>query len=588
MSDKRTILIASVTISIVAHGLLLIAAPHVDMLGASASPVPRRPLIHVQLVDDVLARNMPGDSDDSLRNLATRPGTIADLLSQQTETLTPSNPARVEIPRLTERIVQDPLPLPPSPETDEGVLRQFDSKIIEISESLARENVEVARRLVQPGLDRIVATDEDPVLRTPATEMVDEVLFIDPLKPGIGLEGPGGTVKGETGSDMDRLLEYPAKLEPIPEALEPVTTLPELPVDRDVVRSRVMENVKQERQYVAMDEFVEMRLDAFIPPGEKEGFFRLRIVPKDGNALEALPKDVTFVIDASSSILQRKLDETVAGVGKLVNGLKADDRFNVVVFRDNPSQFHTAPVAATPENKKAALEFIGGLQARGETDIYQAMQPAILTPPRNGIPGIVLVMSDGRPTKGIKDGREIINALTQENALRNSIFAFSGGRTVNQFMLDLLAYRNKGECKVVPQVESMASEMQSFFGQLSDPLLVNCKADYGRIDEDSVFPKNLPDFYRGQAVTIYGRFDPTQDHSIAVRLSGVAGDVKKEAAFAADLRQAQSGDAEIARMWAFRKIYDLIGEIVRQGEDPKLLTELRELGRTYNIRTSYD
>ena len=48
------------------------------------------------------------------------------------------------------------------------------------------------------------------------------------------------------------------------------------------------------------------------------------------------------------------------------------------------------------------------------------------------------------------------------------------------------------------------------------------------------------------------------------------------------------GDRDIARNWAFRKIYYLIGEMTRVGETPELLTELRTLAHQYNIRTSYD
>jgi hypothetical protein len=178
--------------------------------------------------------------------------------------------------------------------------------------------------------------------------------------------------------------------------------------------------------------------------------------------------------------------------------------------------------------------------------------------------------------------------LTEKNAERTSIFAFGGGRTVNQYMLDLLAYRNKGESYVTDQIDSIKSDLPDFFGELSDPILVECRTDYGSIDEDSVFPKQIPDFYKGRAVTVYGRFDPRNDREFAMRLTGRAGDRKKEVVFKADLSKAASGNADIAKEWAFRKIYYLIGETCRLGETPQLLEERRALSQKYDIKTSYD
>jgi Ca-activated chloride channel family protein len=182
----------------------------------------------------------------------------------------------------------------------------------------------------------------------------------------------------------------------------------------------------------------------------------------------------------------------------------------------------------------------------------------------------------------------IINGLTADNNLRNSIFAFGGGKTVDRYLLDLLAYRNKGEAEVVKNIEDIDDDLPKFFQRLSDPLLVDLNADFGRINEAKVFPSVLPDFYRGQPVTVYGRFDPKKDREFFMRLSGRAADRKKELIFRTDLREAAGADREIARSWAFQKAYHLIGEISRQGETPELLGQLQELSQKYNIRTSYN
>ncbi len=101
-------------------------------------------------------------------------------------------------------------------------------------------------------------------------------------------------------------------------------------------------------------------------------------------------------------------------------------------------------------------------------------------------------------------------------------------------------------------------------------------------------PSDIPDFYKGLAVTLYGRFDPATDKLFAFRLTGRAADKKKEVIFAKDFSEAEKGTEDIARKWAFAKIYHLIGETTRLGETPELQAEIRGLSKQFGIQTSYD
>jgi len=212
----------------------------------------------------------------------------------------------------------------------------------------------------------------------------------------------------------------------------------------------------------------------------------------------------------------------------------------------------------------------------------------VQSPPLASGPSIVLLISDGRPTVGIQDGRTLINGLTSDNAGRHTMFAFAGGNNVNQAMLDLLAYRNRGASGMVGDVAAMEKGIPDYTRRLRDPILINCEAKFASMDESNVFPRRLPDFYGGRAVTLYGRYDPAAHESFAVQLTGLAGEGAKEVIFRAAFADAQQGDASVAKGWAFEKAYHLIGEISRLGETPELLAELRALSAAYGIRTSYD
>ncbi|MCC6486847.1 MAG: VWA domain-containing protein [Candidatus Hydrogenedentes bacterium] len=589
-ASRRTLLLLSVITSLALHGVMLVMAPYVQVLAKMPADAALLRAFRVHLVDETEVMR-PAEAGNTGRGLGTRPGTIADMLAEDLGPLTPENSLLsqlVPVPQLEERVNREAAESPGDPLLNEETLKRVDAKILEISQQAARQDLAVTRRLVAPSPTRIFEEGEFPTLRGNDERMPEQALLIDPLPPRPILSPPGAAVDQETPSGAPAAGQSEWEKDVGAPVDETLPALPELPIEKVVARAPVSESIQKESKFEFIDDLVDMQVDAFVPPGERQGFFRLRIVPKEGETITPLPKDVTFIIDASNSILQRKLDQTVQGVRGCIQELRESDRFNVVIFRDTPTLVRPSLTYATAEEKAQALVFLTGVQSRGETDVYQGILPVISEPPRDGVPGIVVVMSDGKPTTGIKDGRTLINALTAQNENRHSIFAFAGGRTVNQHLLDLLAYRNKGEASFTPQLEAISTELPRFFSSLNDPILVDCAADFGRVNEENVFPKQLPDFYKGQAVTVYGRFDPINDKKIALRLTGRAGAKEKEVVFQADLAEAARGDRDIARNWAFRKIYYLIGEMTRVGETPELLTELRALAKEHNIRTSYD
>lgn len=586
MYSRRTMLSLSIAVSLLAYAGFLVLAP--SMRVRTVHVAPRFTARHFRVqVRDVPPPEEP-QSQDEARELATSPGTIEDLLDMEDEKLAPIESLlnqAVDVPQLSDRVASETIEREHHLKRDPDSARVVDAKIIEIAEDTARQDIEIARRLVRPSPERVLGPGEYPVLRGPS-DLGEEPIVVSAL-PSKSLLGepvrpPSGQRAGEeTGKEKP---PYEAgAVAPEPPPREP----PVLPPEQRPV-APVVEEIRDENPYEFLDDLLDIKIDTYFPPQEKAGFFRVRIVPKKGGQIAVLPKDVTFVIDASNSIVQHKLDNTAKGLREMVSKLRPEDRFNVIVFRDTANPFRAERVPASEENKAAALAFLSDLESRGETDVYNAIRPVVDTPPREGLPGVVFVMTDGRPTKGVRDARTIINALSEENTGGNTIFAYGGGNTVDQYLLELLAYRNKGESKVSLTIGGIAEELPAFFERIGDPLLVDLQADYGRIDEQNVFPKKVPDFYEKRAVTVYGHFDPDADTDFTMRLTGVAGARKKEVIFKADLREAASGDDRIAHDWAFEKIYHLIDEMCRVGEQPELLDELHRLSRKYNIRTSYD
>lgn len=586
MRNHKLILGFSIVVSVLLHGLLVLYSDRLALLAMAS--VESRPwsAFRVDLVD-VFPEPQEASEPDASEDRAA-PASLEELIERETAPLPLAEPAfvaRLELSQLVNRIAPEPIEREYSLEPREATQENVDAKILEITQAEARQDIEVPRRLVRPSASRVVAENEFPTFRVDTAG--PELLAFAPLGGSSFGSEPVRGLEGNTEALAQSMLSSAKDSETL-EPLDVEPRLRELPEEIELARAPLAEELQRENPYEFFDDMVTIEVESYIPPNEKQGYFRLRILPKKGGTIPILPKDVTFVIDASNSIVQRKLDVTSRGVAEAIRALRPEDHFNIVVFRDTPNFFRSTRVPATDENKAAALAYLKGLKAYGETDIFSAIQPVVNASPRPGFPGITLVVTDGRPTKGLRDARMIINNVTADNQARNPVYAFSGGRTVNRYLLDLLAYRNKGESFVTPDIEGIGGDLPRFFSQLNDPLLVNLRADMTSIDESSVYPKELPDFFLGRAVTVYGRFTPERDTELAMRLVGTAGEKRKEIVFRADLEKARTGDKEIARQWAFRKIYNIIGDMCEEGETPERLAELRQLGRQYNIRTSYD
>lgn len=588
MLSKRIILALCIIIAIAVHLGFLALAPHLVVLGANASAREILMRFNITLRDMETLRQ--GAADPGLGVLASRPGAVQDMLAWSEEILSPGEDLQdisFEVPNLSGRVASDQVEREYDLNRDDYFSRRVDAKILEITQEAARRDLEVARRLARPTGSRILEADEFPVLQVSDADNGDSLLRFDMPGRSLLAEAVG---RGAGGTDL------PAGLEPSrpPFEADAVPPPPEAhvrPLDEVIALAplrRDTESARRESRYTFLDDLVDIRLDTYIPPGESLGYFRLRVLPRAGSPIEPLPKDVTFVIDTSRSIQERKLRLTARGLQQVLDQLAPEDRFNIVAFRDSPELFRPMLLHATGETVQEAKRFLDGLQSRGETDVYKALSPVMNTVPRPGIPGIVMVLSDGRPTIGLRDSRAIINGISTDNRLRNSIFTFGGGRTVNRGLMDLLAYRNKGEAHIIDNIDNMNTEFPRFFSQFREPVLVDLRANYGRIDQGLVFPSVLPDFYRERPVTVFGRFDPLRDEEFFMRLTGRAAGRNKELIFRTSLKQAETGDQSIARNWAFQRAYHLIGVIAVEGETPERLAELRDLSRKYNIRTSYD
>ncbi len=588
MLGRHTILTLCILLTLCFYGILLYMAPWVTLMKSERLP-PR--VSNWYRVDFVDVAEEPRTRAVQSRQEGLPAGDLSTIIGEMpgelpVQDMSASPP--VVTPRMTERTASEVLEraYDLTPEADR--VHNMDTRILEIAQETARRDIDIARRLVRPSPDFVLPEGALPALRSRDIGM--DSIPLEPARVGPGLltqvltpaeERRETEGDGAPGSSFDPKVFAPADKE----AAAIIPSLEQAAVEEPIRQEA--EKAREESDFTFLDDRVDIRLDTYVPSGEERGYFRLRILPRKDAAIEAAPKDITFIVDASRSMQQRKLNLVARGIADALEKLRSRDQFNILVFRDTVNAFRETPVAVSPENIAEAQKFLDGLESKGQTNVFNALLPIARMGPRENIPGIILVATDGNPTTGERDSRKIINMVAESNALRNSIFTYGAGNTVNTYLLDLLAYRNKGESRITENIQDARTGLDAFTNLFGDPLLIDLKADYGQNVEEDLYPTVIPDFFRQRPITLYGRFKPGKDDVFVARITGHIQDTEKELLFRADLNKAESGDKNIARDWAFQKSFHLIGEISRRGELPELLAELKELAKRYEIGTAY-
>jgi len=264
-----------------------------------------------------------------------------------------------------------------------------------------------------------------------------------------------------------------------------------------------------------------LNLITYRPDPEKPGYFLMLISPRQEMAEEkVLPRDITFVFDTSGSMQGGKIAQARSALRYCVQGLKPTDRFNIIAFSTTTEPFRDGLVPADEENIKAALAYIDSLEARGGTDINSALTEALGYEVSQERPYTILFLTDGRPTVGVTDIKEILKNVTRANKARSRIFVFGVGDDVNTHLLDRLAGENGGLSRYVRPREDIEVKVSSLFEKIRRPVLTEVKLEVPGVRVRDCYPVELGDLFAGTQLTLLGRYEKPGD--TVIRLTGTA------------------------------------------------------------------
>ena len=565
----------AVLVSILVHVALFLFLPGFNVYRVNPSRIPEKQislrLDEVKRVPEPAAEPRP----PKFKPENTRATAVAgDIGAEMTTIRRPSDEAEVE-PRVVgagmligeQRTLAEPVPV-------DRPLWEPRQEILSINQQIARNDLTFnrPRRYIQAiprvaaGMDIVAPASRDDLERgiasTGAYYLVD-----DPSKFSWGRNVPSGPGGGGSGGAR--------------EVAPPATTLQEEPKKLTEENRQRVSILKALEKYLKADVYVYRT-----PADPLYDYCRIEIKRRTPDLLPVLAEDVLLVQDASASITEQKLHFCREGLLKSLELLGPGDRFNVVEFRDSVSRcFETwAPVGT--ENLQKAREFIGRMESVGNTDIFDSLKDLLETERKPGRPVILMVVSDGVATVGMTDHSLIIEAFSQVNRGRVSVFTVGTYPGVNAYLLDLLSYRNRGDTFVVRTGRwDIPGVIESRVREVSRPVLSDVRFRFAGQTYCEAYPILTANLYLDRPLVLFGRY-PRNATKLVFQATGRADDIQCDMVFDIDPAKALPGEADIRTAWAWQRAYFLIGEHNRT-KQPGIVTELKTLGKSFGIKIPY-
>lgn len=337
--------------------------------------------------------------------------------------------------------------------------------------------------------------------------------------------------------------------------------------------------------YSVASEDIGLSLLTFRDPtsDDPDGFFLLLAAPRFGlEAEERLAKDVMIVLDTSGSMEGEKLFQVRQALDYILGHLNPQDRFNVIAFNTGLDRF--APVLRPASEADPARRWVQTLAPGGATDINRALLEA-LAQLDGERPSFLIFLTDGLPTEGVQDRDSILRNVAATAPASVRLFAFGVGYDVDTLLLDSLAQAHHGSTTYVTPKQAIDEAVSSLYARVNHPVLTDLELDFGEVPVYDLHPDPLPDLFQGSQVVLVGRY-ANPGHG-RLGLSGTANGRLFRFEFEEQTFRSAGGPDFLPRLWATRKIGDLLAQLRLHGPNEELVGQIVRLSIRYGIVTPY-
>jgi Ca-activated chloride channel family protein len=323
-----------------------------------------------------------------------------------------------------------------------------------------------------------------------------------------------------------------------------------------------------------------LNLLTYKKPGE-DGYFLLLATASDGRVAEE-PVNYTFVIDVSGSMRRgRKIDIAAEGIVRFLKASNGEDRFNCLTFNVTPDLMSPDCMVNRGDNHDRLKRYLGSFKGVGGTDLYPALELA-LSLKDTGRENAVVIFSDG----GLNDLDEkhgrFLKLLEGTDV---KVFGIAIGNDANVPLLQAVADATAGFFTQISTEEDFEERGAVIRNAMSREPWTDIRLDVDGVAIGRPAPSQIPVLYPGGQLAVYGRYSAGGSARVSLKgkLDGKTVRLRKDFMFDGENRL----NPELARMWALRRVEDLMQGIRARGEDGPSVNEIVRLGEGHSIVTRY-
>lgn len=342
---------------------------------------------------------------------------------------------------------------------------------------------------------------------------------------------------------------------------------------------------------------VSAKIVSYRPDDADDGYFILLASPKivDENAAP-IPRTVVFCLDVSGSMSGGKIVQARDSLKFVLSRLRAEDKFNVVLFGTDVKSFKEELQPCTEEIRAEALAYADVVRASGSTNIEKALRRSfdLLNSDESDAPKYLVFLSDGEPTTGETNEMNLAALARDTNKLRARFFSFGLGYDVNARLLDRFVHDGRGRGEYVKPEENIEDRVAAFYNSIDAPVFANVEFTFALADApdkkyvaNRVYPADSVDLFAGEQLVMVGRY--SEPGNVRINAKGKVRERDEEKTFEGSFtsKSSDATNAFVERLWALRRIGEIIDELDLNGKNDELLKELVDLSKKHGVMTPY-
>jgi Ca-activated chloride channel family protein len=238
-----------------------------------------------------------------------------------------------------------------------------------------------------------------------------------------------------------------------------------------------------------------------------KGYFAALVASGEFGKVAKQPRRVAFVLDRSGSMQGLPIEQARKALEACLSALDPCDQFAIVAFDDHVETFDRGAIDASEGQREAARGFLRGIDARGGTELANAVAAAADLLGREG--GDILVITDGQVM-----GTERILEEVRGTGLR--IHCLGIGSASQDRFLALLARETDGVSRFVTPRERVDIPAVDLFASMGRPVATGISARVEGFAASGIAPDPPAAVFAGSPMLVWGETGGEGEGSLRV------------------------------------------------------------------------